>query len=473
MEPLISDSNRLTISGDELIFSAIINQYCREFQNWTRYMGRPLYDTALTEGLNTGELDLHLKISFPASNTEIFVPLVYFSDMGMHVFQFPALKRLPGKDVVTTLEMSQFIEFAIAEGMAAYPEWLRPDLGPALLAAIAMGKEKIMLEAALEKKFSSILSLLKERKDSDRALRREMNMAWFRQDLQNRIYHPLWQFELDEVFALIALLGRHQILEEKSMLRYVYEELEYLTKQKQNGAAELIFSQRHLEIDGELFAWIGTYKRPLYNPLHMAFYSAALLHPSTLTCVFSRYFEKEDVTISIRPFDIKRDLQMVHQWFHADHAKVIWKMDWPLKELEHFYRTLLPEELSHSYIGEVNGEPTFNFEVYWATKDILGDYYEVLPSDYGTHLFIAPTDQQKKFPSLITQSIVDWLFLQPEAGRLVGEGSVDSLSALMNKVHVGFKLQHIIEMPHKKAYLNFCIREWYWEKFPPASLTVN
>jgi hypothetical protein len=65
------------------------------------------------------------------------------------------------------------------------------------------------------------------------------------------------------------------------------------------------------------------------------------------------------------------------------------------------------------------------------------------------------------------------MFSQPQVNRLVGEGSVESLAALMNKVHVGFKLQHVIEMPHKKAYLNFCIREWYLEKFPETIEIIN
>jgi len=170
--------------------------------------------------------------------------------------------------------------------------------------------------------------------------------------------------------------------------------------------------------------------------------------------------------VTIRPVAIDRDLEMLHEWFHRDHAKPIWQMDWPLERLEAYYRGLLPNPFSHSFIGEMDGEPTFNVEVYWPTRDLLGDYYDVSPDDYGTHLFIAPTQKEKKRPSLVTQSIVDWLFRFSEIKRLVGEGSVDSLPALMNKVQAGFRLQGIIEMPHKKAHLNTCYREWYWEKFP-------
>jgi len=202
------------------------------------------------------------------------------------------------------------------------------------------------------------------------------------------------------------------------------------------------------------------------NPLQEVYWDAALLRPQGLEPVFSKTYANEQVTVSIRPFDLDRDLEMVHRWFHRDHAKAIWQMNWDLPRLEQFYRSLLADKAGHAYIGEINGIPTFNMEVYWATRDVVGNYYDVLPTDYGTHLFIAPTDKDKKFPSLTMQSILSWLFAHPKVGRLVGEGAIESMAALMNKIHVGFKLQGIIEMPHKKAHLNFCYREWYWEKFP-------
>lgn len=202
------------------------------------------------------------------------------------------------------------------------------------------------------------------------------------------------------------------------------------------------------------------------NVLHTHFFSRQLIQPAGKQICYSRYFPKEDVVITLRPVDLDRDLEMLHEWFNREHAIKIWQMNWPLRQLETYYRTLLPGDMMYSYIGEANGEPTFNIEVYWAIRDLVGDYYDVLPTDYGTHQFIAPTDPKKKFASPSTQCMVDYVFAQPEVGKMVGEGAVDSLASMMNKAHVGFKIQKVIEMPHKKANLNFCYREWYWAKFP-------
>ena len=212
------------------------------------------------------------------------------------------------------------------------------------------------------------------------------------------------------------------------------------------------------------------------NILHKYFFSEQLIHPKGKEVFFKRYFPKEDVITGMRPIDLDNDLEMLHEWFNREHAVKIWQMNWPIDELETYYRLMLPSDEAHSYIVESNDEPTCNIEVYWACRDIVGDYYEVLPTDYGTHQFIAPIDPKKKFVSPSTQSMVDYVFAQPQVGKMVGEGSVDSLASMMNKAHVGFKVEKVIEMPHKKANLNFCYREWYWEKFPlnkDVQITTN
>ena len=466
MEQHIQHNSRLIPEGDNRIFTAIVNQFCLEFGSCTRYIGIPKYHKELAKALKASKLDLHLKISFPTNGTAVFIPLVYFSDIGNHIFQFPGFAINVEQGEVTDLDVAYFLDLAAAEVQVLYPQWQPIDRDLLLSHALAFARQKITCQTNLEVKFAAFIERFKAKQTGHQLLYNDLVMPWFQQHLKGIGDRSSPQFELDEVFQLGSLMGSHKILKERELMKSVYLHLKSIAQEEQNEAVENLLQRRHMEIKGELFNCAGNYMRSVFNPLQLYYYSSKLLTPSSTAHVFYRYFDQEKVTIKIRPFDLEKDLPMVYEWFHADHAKVIWKMDWSMKALEDFYRTLLAAGTSHSYIGEVNGEATFNFEVYWATRDILGDHYDVAPSDYGTHLFIAPTDKQKKFPSLITRSIVEWLFMQPEVGRLVGEGSVESRAALMNKVQVGFKLQHIIEMPHKKAYLNFCLREWYWEKFP-------
>ncbi|PIF45871.1 siderophore synthetase component [Chryseobacterium sp. 52] len=285
-------------------------------------------------------------------------------------------------------------------------------------------------------------------------------------------YHVL----VSNLSALIASLGKTGWASERALINILHNEFEQIHQHTPSDFTRYALKNRHWgtktnfkavanEIDGITSAGAISYAK-VPNLLYQYYFSDQLIQPKGKEVFFSRYFQKDDVTITMRPMDLDEDLEMLHEWFNREHAIKIWQMNWPIDELETYYRLMLPSDESHSYIVLSNGEPSCNIEVYWPCRDIVGDYYEVMPTDYGTHQFIAPTDPKKKFVSPSTQSMVDYVFAQPEVGKMVGEGSVDSLASMMNKAHVGFKVDKVIEMPHKKANLNFCYREWYWEKFP-------
>ncbi len=283
-------------------------------------------------------------------------------------------------------------------------------------------------------------------------------------------------FMVSNMTGLVNVLGRAGLAKEKVLFDILYDKVRAWKDRDKSGFVDYLLEQRYWKVKGNLLTALinvdgGEDPKSVVqvnypNPLHLHFFSEQLIFPKDEETIYSRYFPKEDVIISVRPIDLEQDLEMLHEWFHRDHAKKIWQMDWSLKELETYYRVMLSSHALSSYIGEADGVPTCNFEVYWATRDMVGDYYEVLPTDYGTHQFIAPTDPKKKYVSPFTQCMVDYVFAQQEVGKMVGEGAVDSLASMMNKAHVGFKIEKVIEMPHKKANLNFGYREWYWAKFP-------
>jgi siderophore synthetase component len=296
---------------------------------------------------------------------------------------------------------------------------------------------------------------------------------------EERMYR-YWDHYLisNNLFGLVNALGKNNLADEVTLLRLTYELLSSLKETDTTGLVNHFLTSPKLNTKGNLLTSINNMDeasaprtnpavyRQYYNPLHKYFFSHTLINPASKEIFYSRCFPKENVTISMRPIDLDRDLEMLHEWFHREHAIKIWQMNWPIRQLETYYRTLLAGDMLYAYIGEANGEATCYFEVYWAIRDLVGEYYDVLPTDYGTHQYIAPVDPKKKFVSPFTQCIVDYVFAQPEVGKMVGEGSVDSMASLMNKLHVGFKIEKVIEMPHKKANLNFCYREWYWAKFP-------
>ncbi|WP_286856527.1 GNAT family N-acetyltransferase [Sphingobacterium sp. UBA7625] len=481
------------MDSNQIKFEGLLNAYCRQYSNWTRYRGIPRYDTKLAHYLAKSKTEMHIRIDFPETSTEVYIPLVYDSALGQHQFQFPAFERQLVTKTITALTLARFCTLAGvaagAEQAAAVIPQPRADT-PAIAALTSSHLPEEQLAPALR--------YIEQYSASRRLHRRDAVLHWFHQYLRILSYRQLDAvLTVDEngfpaaiegkeisgddptarsqwielvlighLFPLIGLIGRHGLQDEEALITLTYQYYQRRSRKQQDERAAFLIAARHFNIRDRFAKDSATVSCSIPNPLQEVYWDAALLRPQGLAPVFSKTYAKEQVTVSIRPFDLDRDLEMVHRWFHRDHAKAIWQMNWDLPRLEQFYRSLLADKAGHAYIGEINGIPTFNMEVYWATRDVVGNYFDVLPTDYGTHLFIAPTDKEKKFPSLTMQSILSWLFAQPKVGRLVGEGAIESMAALMNKIHVGFKLQGVIEMPHKKAHLNFCYREWYWEKFP-------
>lgn len=403
--------------------SGLLHYCCRELNNSSCYGGMPKYDAPLAAFFKTTGYALHLRLDFTSIGLEVFVPLQYFSESGYHVYDLPAGEREIATGIIKVID---------ADRLATIIERYAPSVSATRIDPLP---------------------------DVPRGM--PDPIAWFESYLQQCL--PLLTenglayaeaFIIDNLMPVVGALGYHYRADEIYLIQLACRAIQALEPADNTGVIKQLLSNNKL--------------RNTPNPLHKHFFSRTLITPAGTGTVYSRYFPKENVTVSIRPFDIERDLEMVHDWFNREHAKKIWKMDWPLQQLETYYRTMLPGNAAHSYIGEINGEPTYNFEVYWVVRDMLADYYPALPTDYGTHQFIAPTDPRKKFASPSTQSMLDFVFAQPQVGKMVGEGSVESLAAIMNKAHVGFRIEKVIELPHKKANLNFCYREWYWAKFPEA-----
>jgi len=285
---------------------------------------------------------------------------------------------------------------------------------------------------------------------------------------------------INNILGVVNAIASNGLADEKTLIDLVYLEFKQFENSDTTGLIDYIINRRSWEVKGNLLTNLCNIDeasapidnpaiyRGFPNPLAKYFFSENLIKPKTMDVLYSRFFPKENVTITIRPFNIDNDLEMVHDWFNQEHAKPIWKMDGPIKDLELFYRTLLPNDASHSFIGEINGEPTFTIEPYWPMRDGVGACYEALMTDYGAHLLIAPTDKDKKFSFETGQALMDFIFEQPEVGKCIGEAAVESRAMHIFVTRLGFKLEKVIQMPHKMANLTFCYRDWYWEKFPEA-----
>ena len=289
----------------------------------------------------------------------------------------------------------------------------------------------------------------------------------------------------NNILGVVNALGCNQLADERKLIDLVYRSFKELENDDETGLVDYIINKRSWYTKGNLITSLQNINEAdenleypavfldTPNPLNKYFFSNKLIKPETKEIVYSRYFEDDNVNISIRPFNIENDFEMIHEWFNREHAKPFWKMDGPKRDLELWFRTILPSDEQHSFIGYVNDVPQFSFEPYWPMRDVVGAYYNALPTDYGTHFFVAETQKDKKFSFQSFQVALDYIFMLPEVGKCIGEASVDAVPTDRIITKLGYTREGVIEMPHKTAYLTFCMREGYWEKCPESRLEAK
>lgn len=121
METNTLDSIRLQQISEETNFNALLNSYCREFNNWNRYLGIPKYDEPLANYLVTKPDRLHIRFDFTAIGFEVYAPLKFYADSGRHVFNFPIIERNVATDVISPISIYRFMELAIQFSVEAFP----------------------------------------------------------------------------------------------------------------------------------------------------------------------------------------------------------------------------------------------------------------------------------------------------------------------------------------------------------------
>lgn len=177
------------------------------------------------------------------------------------------------------------------------------------------------------------------------------------------------------------------------------------------------------------------------------------------TVVFSKKIKSIGL-FELRPINLEEDCVMIHQWVQKDYA-IYWEMtNFTLKEVKSAYQNII--EKAQVYIGLYNGEMTFLLECYHPKEDIISKYYNVEEGDKGMHILVAPTEKPiTGFTWAVFTTILDFIFKDENTKRIVVEPDARNHKIHQLNKKAGFVFQKVLELPHKKAHLEFCTREGY------------
>lgn len=285
---------------------------------------------------------------------------------------------------------------------------------------------------------------------------------------------------INNIFGFINTMGINGLINEKELISLTFDRLKKLEPEDGSGLVKYILESRSWEVKGNLRMRMNDLNEDrmpadypalfidYLNPFMLInHFCKEILQPRHQNMVYSRFFQKNGYTLDMRPFDMKQDLHVIHDWVNRDYAKKFWQMDGPIQTLEAFYIQNCCCDYSSTFIGLMKGEHAFLIEPYWPMRDRVGKYYDAKPDDYGFHIMIKPPTSAST--SLLINAFrmaLEYLFTFSGIKRIIGEADYRNakLDALTRRV--GYQLQEIITMPDKQANLTICTRESYCNKFP-------
>ena len=164
----------------------------------------------------------------------------------------------------------------------------------------------------------------------------------------------------------------------------------------------------------------------------------------------------------LRPIDLDVDIPLIHNWVNREYA-VYWGMNgFSLEEVYNSYHKIL--EKTAVYIGVFNGKVSFLLECYNPEEDSIGEYYNVEKGDKGMHILVAPFERPiNNFTWSIFTVILDFIFCDANNQRVVVEPDARNHKIHLLNKKAGFVFQRVLDLPHKKAHLEFCTRENYYQ----------
>lgn len=165
---------------------------------------------------------------------------------------------------------------------------------------------------------------------------------------------------------------------------------------------------------------------------------------------------------ALRPVDPAADAPLLHSW--VTHPKsAYWLMqDASLSDVEQEQRDIAANPHHEAFLGLHDGRPAFLVERYDPARIELVGLYPAQEGDVGMHFLCAPTDTPLHgFSLAVITTVMEMLFSDPAAGRVVVEPDVRNTAVHALNAAVGFEVAERIAKPEKDAYLSICTREQF------------
>lgn len=164
--------------------------------------------------------------------------------------------------------------------------------------------------------------------------------------------------------------------------------------------------------------------------------------------------------ITFRPVSMELDFERLYSWHHSPHVIPFWNLNISRENYREHLEQFLENKNQTLYIGLMDEQPMSYFEAYWCQHDMIGKFYDALPTDRGLHLLIGPSEYLGKgyaFPLL--KAMMQFQFKCNEITRIIAEPDKRNKKMIHIFEKCGFKIDKEVDLPDKTGVLMVCDRK--------------
>ncbi|KAA9394044.1 GNAT family N-acetyltransferase [Kocuria coralli] len=164
-------------------------------------------------------------------------------------------------------------------------------------------------------------------------------------------------------------------------------------------------------------------------------------------------------SLTLRPIDLDRDLDVLHDWLADPRAEAWGLVGAERQAVLAEYQRMEAEPSERAWLVEEAGRPLAMVEVYDPACSPLAAAYPVRDGDAGLHLFLAPADRPVTGTSrVVMAAALDLVLADRAVQRVVVEP--DTANAAIRRINrwAGFRELGDIELPDKTACLSIADR---------------
>ncbi|KAA1419777.1 acetyltransferase [Mumia zhuanghuii] len=165
--------------------------------------------------------------------------------------------------------------------------------------------------------------------------------------------------------------------------------------------------------------------------------------------------------ISLEPVEPARDAAVVHRWLRDPHAE-FWRMGGlDVGAVEEYLSGIAADPHQDSWLGRIDGRPTFLAETYDPAHVLLVGVHKPEPGDLGMHLLVSPPGDRPRsgLTGAVMAAVMRWCFDALGAARVVVEPDVRNAAIGRKNADAGFRVVRDVVLGDKVARLSTCTRD--------------